>query len=226
MFKLIFSQNENKGRRGKVHLFGAYLGHPFKTTDLLFSKKKQTQTLILGPVKFPNCMWLFLDFLIPVWFKGFLNQQEQLSPWSQAWCVSLTVERTWIQGGAEVINGTSVTAQSMVALLCRGKLTAVIYLLSSATRTLKHTCRFYFCQASEMQECTRCSRACAWCCVCLGDAFLCLVLWASRGKIYKTQSLVLSLSLCHWQTFSHRREGKKEKGGKRQVNGSVLCTVF
>lgn len=109
-----------------MHPFGAYLGHPFKTTDLLFSKKKQTQTLILGPVKFPNCMWLFLDFLIPVWFKGFLNQQEQLSPWSQAWCVSLTVERTWIQGGAEVINGTSVTAQSVVALLCRGKLTNLL----------------------------------------------------------------------------------------------------
>lgn len=169
-------------------------------------------------------MWLFLDFLIPVWFKGLLNQQGQLSPCSQAWCVSLTVERTWIQGGAEVINGTSVTAQSVVALLCRGILIAVIYLLSSATHTLKHTCRFYFCQASGMQGGTQCSRA--WCCACLGDAFLCLVPWASRRKIDKTQSFVLSMSLCHWQTFSHRREGKKEKGKKRQVNGSVLCTLF
>lgn len=59
-----------------------------------------------------------------------------------------------------MINGASVTAQSVVALLCRGILTAVIYLLSSATHALKHTCRFYFCQASEMQECTQCSRTC------------------------------------------------------------------
>lgn len=58
--------------------------------------------------------------------------------------MSLTVERTWIQGGAEVINGASVTAQSVVALLCRGILTAVIYLLSSATHTLKHHVQVLF----------------------------------------------------------------------------------
>jgi len=51
-----------------------------------------------------------------------------------------------MRGGAEVINGASVIAQSVVALLCTGILTSIIYLLPSATHAQKHKCMFYFCR--------------------------------------------------------------------------------
>lgn len=44
------------------------LAHPFKTADFLFSKKTPLNSGCSSQP--PNCVSLFLDFLIPVWWLG------------------------------------------------------------------------------------------------------------------------------------------------------------